>query len=182
MNRHIKKEMLEMKHIYLGSKVRIKYYLGYEKRYLNPRYSIAYSFHELDNREIIFDSDETDSLGCVSSTNTHLEWCEVASTENSLKELEVGDQVYIKSESYKVINKSYGLDGDVIYYTDHKEIIEDVESQFFAEKEFKKREQYLADKEAKKIEEIYEEKAAISFEPTIEFGENKKSWWKKMFS
>lgn len=153
-----------MKHVFMGSVYTENYYLGYrDNSYweIHEKYTSywesdkankekrkemlgkgLYDFVKVDPFEIRHN--EQGEILKKAAFNNH----EVISESHYLlRELNVGESVYIDGSEYSIKRKSYGLNEEVIYFTNSQRHEKDEESLRQANENFEKRKEFLKGKQ-----------------------------------
>ena len=130
-----------MKAIIKGTKIKREYYLGCE----NP-----YIIWGIKNKLDVHSS--SDDRGRVKSVDTFIEKTVVEETTKITRELTIGEYIAIGDLEYEIKKVAHDTEGNLIYYIDHEEVIEDEASKIEAEKLLEVRRAVLLEREKKNKE------------------------------
>ncbi|QDX94620.1 hypothetical protein EEL30_21500 [Brevibacillus laterosporus] len=154
-----------MKSIIKGEKVKKEYYLGCYQGSSCFGYEPVY--YKID---VNYPSEKN---GEISSSEEFLEYITVKETENINRILREKDTILVDEQHLKIYKVVHDTEGNVIYFTDYKEVVEDLDSKTEAEKNFELRKLFL--------EERKKEKSQVNQETQLNNNNlpknSRKRWW-----
>ncbi|MED1789094.1 hypothetical protein P4V47_16650 [Brevibacillus laterosporus] len=131
-----------MHSIIKGKKVKKEYYLGCYQG--GSCFGYEFVYYEID---VNYPSEKH---GKISSREEFLEYITVKETEKINRILREKDIILVDEQHLKVYKVVHDTEGNVIYFTDYKEVVEDLESKTEAEKNFELREKFLEERKKEK--------------------------------
>lgn len=127
----------------------LKYYLGYKDHLYLQNVSISLDV-----------DDESLDEGRIKTKDVHKECVKITKTDKFTREFKVGEYLHIDNENLLIEKVSHDPDGNILYYINKVEYIDDEESKKLAEENLLKRKEILLQRREDELKK-YEYKTII---------------------